>query len=1115
MHVRSQARKPALVAMAATAVLAMTAGAAPSATAGPGAPPTSASAKPVHRVQLITGDLVELSDGRVSGITPAKGREDIPVSVRTVGGHQYVVPLDAQRLISDGRLDRRLFDATTLGSAASRKAYKSGLKLIVGYKATADTARTQVDEAGGTKVRRTLKSLNAEAVTTPAADLPALWEAVTGDGDNAVSRTAAAGISKIWLDGQVKAQLDVSVPQIGADKAWAAGYDGKGVKVAVLDTGVDETHPELAGQQLVEKNFSTSADTKDHQGHGTHVASTIAGKGVQYKGVAPGVQIIDGKVLNDQGSGSESDIMVAIEWAAGQGADIVNMSLGGPDSPGVDPLEEVVNTYTEQGVLFAIAAGNEGPDEKTVGSPGAAEGALTVAAVDKSDKLADFSSRGPLVGDAGIKPDVSAPGVDITAASAPGNSIAAEVGENPPGYMTISGTSMATPHVAGAAALLKQQHPTWKAAELKGILTASTKDVGYAAFEQGSGRIQSDKALAQTVHATPVSLDFGTAAYPHEDDEPVTKTLTYKNEGTSDVTLDLTVSGKGPEGAAAPEGMFEVAPAQITVPAGGTAEATVTADTKVEAPNGAYSGAVVASDGSQSVRSAFTVNREIASYPVELKHLGRDGQAAKHFQTYVTELSQEYEVAEYELDEASDSTTIRLPAGEYTVQSMLIEDRSDLSKGLDWIAQPKLVVTDKGASLTLDARTTKPVDITVPDSEAKGSQAFMAYSVKKGYRENRFAWQLDSYDNFRSAHLGPEVTDGTLSQIWDADFTQGDDTQYSLIYGNKVSRLADGFTKHPQKSDLAKLDVGLGTLAPAKTGWLSAGGSVKVAGSSMQGFTEGGFTDELPRRHTLYLSTENDATWTLHGDQVGDPWPNGWLPTEVGYVSFFQKYEAGRTQRVDFNTGVHGPAFDEEQGAGMRRSGDTLYAFLAMFSDGDGHEMGFADVDPPTATTKLTRDGEVIAEGDDDLSSFSVPLAQEDSEYTLSTSQARDPKLFSAATRVDAEWTFRSKTGDKGDVAASVVRFHPDVDLESTVKAHRPLLMPYEIQGSAAGDNLKSLRIEASYDGGKHWVPVPVVLGKAALFAPAKDKGVTLRSTVVDKQGNTSKVTVYNAFLGR
>ncbi len=161
--------------------------------------------------------------------------------------------------------------------------------------------------------------------------------------------------------------------------------------------------------------------------------------------------------------------------------------------------------------------------------------------------------------------------------------------------MTISGTSMATPHVAGAAALLKQQHPDWKYAELKAALTASTKGGKYTPFEQGSGRVQVDKAIAQTVVAEPVSLSFGVQQWPHADDKPVTKKLTYRNLGTEDVTLKLTSTATGPKGKAAPAGFFTLGASTLTVPAGGTASVDVTADTRLGGTvDGAYSAYVVA-----------------------------------------------------------------------------------------------------------------------------------------------------------------------------------------------------------------------------------------------------------------------------------------------------------------------------------------------------------------------------------------------------------------------------------------------------------------------------------------------------------------------------------------
>jgi subtilisin family serine protease len=227
------------------------------------------------------------------------------------------------------------------------------------------------------------------------------------------------------------------------------------------------------------------------QGFQTLADSIAAGTGAKgggaYKGVAPGAKLLNGKVLSDDGYGDDSGILAGMEWAAEQGADVVNLSLGGADTPDTDPPEAAVDKLSaEKGILFAIAAGNDGDfGEQTVGSPGSARSALTVGAVDDQDEPASFSSRGPGL-DGAIKPDVTAPGVDITAAAAPGSAIAQEVGEKPAGYMSISGTSMATPHVAGAAAILKQQHPEWTYAERR----ASSPAPRRAASTRRSSRVR-------------------------------------------------------------------------------------------------------------------------------------------------------------------------------------------------------------------------------------------------------------------------------------------------------------------------------------------------------------------------------------------------------------------------------------------------------------------------------------------------------------------------------------------------------------------------------------------------------------------------------------------------
>jgi subtilisin family serine protease len=383
------------------------------------------------------------------GPIPGTGRENIPLQVETVGGHAYAIPDDARNLVESGHLDRRLFDMTTLSAPAY--AQRKDLRLIVMYDGARPSARTELRTTAGAAVQRSLASIDADAITAPANGTSSLWSALTNGSVHATSRTAVSGIASVWLDAIVQASLDKSVPQIGGPEAWAAGFDGTGTRIAVLDSGIDTTHPNLAGQVVAEHNFSTSPTTGDLYGHGTHVASIAAGTGAKsggkYKGVAPGARLLNGTVLGDDGTGDMSQIIAGMEWAAAEKADVANLSLGAYDSPGIDPMEEAVDKLSaESKTLFVVAAGNNREQEAgTISTPGSADAALTVGAVDKQDVLAPFSSTGPRVGDDAIKPDLTAPGVDIGAAAAHDSYLAAVGTPVAGGYMALSGTSMATP----------------------------------------------------------------------------------------------------------------------------------------------------------------------------------------------------------------------------------------------------------------------------------------------------------------------------------------------------------------------------------------------------------------------------------------------------------------------------------------------------------------------------------------------------------------------------------------------------------------------------------------------------------------------------------------------
>ncbi|MFF1415563.1 S8 family serine peptidase [Streptomyces sp. NPDC058289] len=1117
------ARAGAAASVAAAAALALAAGLTTPAAAAPatGSSGTATGAKsaappaPTTRVTLVTGDHVVLAaDGRPVSLERAEGRAHIPFSVRTENGRTSVVPYDAQPLIRAGKLDPRLFDITELSRPEYLARPSARLQLIVGYEGPAPAARSALRATGGLEVTRTYPTLDAEAVNAAPGDAAALWEALTDPRRDAGGRTAAPGIATVWLDAVRTATLDKSTRQIGADRAWAAGYDGAGVKIAVLDTGIDATHADLAGQVVAEQNFSRSEDAVDRFGHGTHVASIAAGTGARsagaFKGVAPGAKLLNGKVLDDRGSGSDSGILAGMEWAVAQGADIVNLSLGAPDTPQLDPVEAAVDRLSaEKGVLFAVAAGNSGRrGPGTVQSPGSASAALTVGAVDDAEVLAPFSSTGPRLGDGGVKPDVTAPGVDITAAAAPDSVIDRETGQDPAGYLTISGTSMATPHVAGAAALLKQQHPDWKGAELKGALTASARGAAYTPYQQGTGRIAVDAALGQSVVARETALTFDTQRWPHADDTPQTRTITYRNLGTAPVTLDLAVTGSGPGGAPAPEGFFTLAARQLTVPAGGTAETALTVDTRLGGTaDGTYSAyaTATAAGGGQRVRTAAVAEREAESYDLTLRHLGRDGQPAKDYATTVQGVRGGAAARRFEAHDASGTVTLRVPKGGYLLDAALVVDPLDLTRGADWIVQPRLDVT-ADTTVTLDARTTRPVEITVPSTSAQAQFVMPTYTLSEGGASYDFGFWLDSLTGFRTRQLGPPPAAGTLTQQWDVHWQDGASAEYHAVLGGPVRSFATGYTRHLKRRDLAALVVDQGASAPGKEGAVVAMGALpgSRSGSSMS------VPRPLPTTATLYVSTLDGATWDLLFSQSSGHDDNGFPREEAAYEAEpGRTFTGGRTYRERFNTAVFAPRTDAEHG--VFRDGGSIGGSVPLLADGANHAGGFSDA---TGSTVLRRDGVEAGRSDTPLdASNPFPVPPGEASYELTTTTRLSPRLSATSSETTATWWFRSKeTAEPTPLPVSVVRFDARPALDGTLPAGRTANFPLTVQGPAATAR-SSLRAEVSYDEGRTWHPLPVRHGRVDVRTPAKGGTVSLRGTVTDRAGNKSEVTVLRAYL--
>ncbi|WRZ78031.1 S8 family peptidase (plasmid) [Streptomyces sp. NBC_01237] len=1067
-----------------------------------------AAGRTQHTVTLITGDRVLVdSRGRAGGIQRAKGREDIPFFTQTYEGRTYVVPRDARRLIADGTLDQRLFDITALAKPESRKANRAGLKVIVGYRGSAaESARAEVRSSDGTTVRRTLSALDADAVTTATTDSTgALWDALTRQRSDGSAATAS-GISRIWLDGVRKATLDRSTGQIGAPAAWARSYDGTGVKIAVVDTGIDATHPDLAGKVVAERNFSGSADAKDHVGHGTHVASTAAGTGAKdprFKGVAPGARLINAKVLDDRGIGDDSSIIAGVDWAVAQGADIISMSLGSPDTVGIDPMEAQVNKISaEKGILFAVAAGNSGPGQGTVASPGSADAALTVGAVDDNDLIADFSSVGPRTGDGAVKPDITAPGVGITAAAAAGTA-----GQNPPGYISMDGTSMATPHVAGAAAILKQKNPTWTGAQIKAVLTGSAKGSSQSVFQQGSGRLAVDKAIDQTLVSEPGSVSLGTQPWPHTDDTPVTKQVTYRNNGTADVTLDLSLAEPtGGDGKPAAAGFFTLGAQRVTVPAGGTASVDLTADTRLGGTvDGSYSATVVASGGGQTVRTAAAAERESESYDVTFKTIGRDGEPSTGWQADLKGYRESAAGRRFFPDLSSGSTTVRLPRGTYSLAANMLVDPAAPHKGADLINNPQLSVTGP-TTVTLDARTTRPVTFKVPDAAARPTRAGMMNTLSTPETYIIEGADFSSFDNVRTAYQGPKMDDGSLAQQWSANWARGT-TEYNVLTGGPVQELATGYSKTYTAKDMALVKAKIGSSVPGLDGALAAHGLLDWGG----GFDAPFAVQSAPGTRNVYLSTADGAAWNIVAGVLGEKDATGYRGFDSAYeLGGPQRFTAGKTYTEDYNIGVMGPRMNADEG--IVRDGDDIFGAFPLVSDGAGHS-GFAEYSG--ASTTIHRNGELYVQKDAAIDQEPFTLPSDSAAYTVSTTIHRNPKFNRTGTRIDASWTFHSaRTESPTVLPVSTVRFLPQLALDSTAPAGSRLTVPVKVQGAAAGANLKTLRVLVSYDG-TTWLPTPVTADRIEVRAPAKDKAISLKAVVTDKDGNRSTVTIHHAFFGK
>ncbi|MEU4402847.1 S8 family peptidase [Micromonospora orduensis] len=1102
------------VAVTATALTAVPGGAA---TAGPsGATPTgtphTSSGGTTHTVTLLTGDVVTVrSTG--SGCPQATVRPaDANAVVRQScgpDGHLHVVPARVASQIGS-TLDPDLFDVTALIADGYDDESTSQLPVIV----QPATASARVAALGDVL---SLPSIGAVAGHVPKKS-PATAKLATD--------SLLAGAKKVWLDRRVRAtaltggqrdDLDRNLGQIAAPQAWKAGYTGRGARVAVLDTGADFTHPDLAGRVVDRADFTAEGgDAVDHNGHGTHVASTIAGTGTaahgQRRGVAPDAQLVIGKVLDDNGYGDDSGIIAAMEWASTR-ADVINMSLGGSDpDDGSDPLSLAVDGLSRQtGVLFVIAAGNSGG---AISSPGSAASALTVGAVDRDDQLADFSSRGPLVTSHAAKPELVAPGVDIVAARAAGTNLQDPIDRY---YEGISGTSMASPHVAGAAALLVQRHPDWTGDKIKAALVGAADPLtGVDAYAVGAGRLNAARALGGPTSDQPV-VNLGTFAYPQSGTSEAKLSWTGASTPATTV-LDLDVSIVNHDGQPVPRGAAKLSTARVTVKRGATASAVLRIDrAALGSRPGFYLATVTARTGRTPVSTtpvSFHVEQPSYDLTIRTKPMpGLQEGAESWLNVLVTNLADPLIYYGGPSGTPGDTFTTRVPAGRYAILGSSVAyyvDSDVLATTL--VGEADLTVTGN-RTLTLDPARARPVTATV-DGVATTPTRVDVTNVQTA--SNGLSWwhQISGYGTATSVRASALPKPGVGSRrTWAAvNLNSPAGTAEPYRY-NLVHEYPDGVPADPsyrvtraEQATLARIDE--------RFHQMDSEGMVTQLIRS--GFSPDGVpvtqTHEgnLPPYRTDYLSP--GYLWADEGVYGG-----------LSAQEAARAYQPGsRQSKVWARQPLHSGWYDEPAGVAWScatapsRTRGNMHIDLVSLTDQhqradclQGASIGV------NRTLSLYRDGKLVERRDRPLADITVP--QQMADYRLDL-DVETSLILPISTRVTTSWTFRSAGPDgTGSVPLPLlaVDYALPMDTGNHATGGTAELAVRQARGARA-QKVTSFQVWTSTDDGANWTSARVTGGgdgyRVELPKAAPGKAVSLRVKATANGGSGIDQTIIRAY---
>ncbi|MET7367569.1 S8 family serine peptidase [Streptomyces sp. NPDC005566] len=1069
-------------------------------------------------VTLVTGDKVlvttDASGHSSAAVLPREDGTQPMVQTYQMGKDLYVYPEDASLAIAEGRVDEQLFNVTGLIRQGYDDAHSDTLPLIATYRNSVNVAESAPAAPRGSERGLSLPAVDGVALKAGKDTAATFWQDIT----NTRSRSGST-LKKLWLDGKVEATLDRSTAQVHAPEAWNAGYDGKRTKVAVLDTGVDAEHPDLVSRVAESKNFTDSQTTDDRVGHGTHTASTVGGSGAaddgRNKGVAPGTSLLIGKVLNDQGYGLDSWIIAGMQWAVDRKADVVSMSLGNPAIGDCsDPMAQATKELSKSThTLFVVAAGNAGPNAETVSSPGCVPDVLTVGAVDRDDTTAPFSSRGPVAVTHTLKPELSAPGVDISAAAAGGRGVYA--------YRTMSGTSMATPHVAGAAAVVRQAHPDWTAQQIKAALVSSARTGGKVAGadQTGAGVLDVFGTVNQKVLSAP-AVQAGSFNWPQDASDRTTVQVPFTNTGGSDLTLSLKVSGvHGNDGSNVRSGIVKLADGMVRVPAGATAQVPLRIDPTArleDAQYGAVTGRILATGGDAHVSVPFTLYVEPETVTLRVKVIDRNGKPAAG-PSSLDLVSLDVNTGERRSNAGATDQLYRVRPGDYSLSSFVgTYDADNVPESVSYLASPQLRIT-RDTTVVLDARKAHRLSL---DTDRPSTVNNTTFSYSRSWDDT---WQLsgslmagNTVQKFYADIDGRAVNgDFEFRPTWRATGSEGGSPYvYNLSFPTSGPLHSEQVYK-PRNSKLARVTETWHAMGK-EADYIDAM-FVRPAGGGSDYIPVSPFgAVHVPGTRTAYYTTGSDA-W-FHSAMSSFPF--------AAFLSDQERtYRAGQRSAEEWYGGPLRPAAprdaDGKPALVAERQGDLIGIQTALWLDGSGDHWSYGGSFGDLGRMELKRNGEPFDTSMYPADVFRVP--DEDSAYELTQYLEKIPssdRNWLRSSAVVTSWSFRSHR-EPGVYSRGLPILFPAYDVPVDGLNTLPAQSGIEIGLSAEGHAgytpgaITAASLSYSYDG-TTWTQAPTQKRHGRWTAVldhtgAAGKQVTMKVTLTDANGNAVTQTITRA----